>query len=87
MENEEKDPRTKAEWNGSDAAFARPYTEFNNPQPGLTKREYFAAMALQAFISNQSITGTFMVISDDVAEAACKYADKLLLKLEETASK
>lgn len=41
---------------GNDAAFARPYSQMENgeqiwPEDGLTKREYFAARALQGLLS------------------------------------
>ena len=51
--------------------------------PGLTKREYFAAMAMQGFLSNS------LVIEADptkgmIARWAIDYADALLDELENT---
>lgn len=43
---------------------------------GLTKREYFAAMAMQGMLAN-SFWG-----EQDVAEQAIRYADELLKQLE-----
>jgi hypothetical protein len=45
-------------------------------QPGLTKREYFAAMAMQAYITNPKNT------KGDIAEWSVKMADILLRELE-----
>lgn len=58
--------------NGVKAAFA------NENQRGLTKREYFATMALQGCISNSGNRKT----SEELAEAAVKLADALLMELE-----
>jgi hypothetical protein len=46
---------------------------------GLTKREYFAAMAMQGLIANQSINlhNQPRIVSESV-----KYADLMLLELE-----
>ena len=46
--------------------------------PGLTKRQYYAAKALQGLLSNPSIT-----LSKKVAEDAVKLADHLIKALEE----
>lgn len=45
---------------------------------GLTKREYFAAMAMQACISRAKMMDT----TQDVVEWSVKYADALLSELE-----
>jgi hypothetical protein len=44
---------------------------------GLTKREYFAALAMQAVLSKPNL----YVSAEDMADGACKYADALLLEL------
>lgn len=59
---------------------------------GLTKRELFAAMAMQGFCSNpefqtaslQSADEHDMRITDWIAVAACEHADSLLQQLEES---
>lgn len=70
--------------NKDEAAFARPVGsnafDSNNASHGLTKREYFAAMALQGLLGNGS--------SDTIefrpyAVAAVKCADALLDALED----
>lgn len=47
---------------------------------GLTKREYFAAKALQGLLANE---GTNDVSCSDIAFSAVSYADDLLKALEE----
>lgn len=47
--------------------------------PGLTKREYFAAMAMQGLIVQNKIMGK----ANDKAEVAVKYADALIKELSE----
>jgi hypothetical protein len=53
---------------------------------GLTKREYFAAMAMQGLLSNSNYDihedGAF----DFVAEDAISFADAILKQLEETSN-
>ena len=53
------------------------------PEPGLTKRELFAAMAMQGLMANASpkFGGS---ASDSVAHTAVRYADELLKALEKT---
>ncbi len=49
-------------------------------EEGLTKREYFAGLAMQAILSNPvQHSGVFL---NWVAEASLKYADQLLNQLE-----
>jgi hypothetical protein len=57
------------------SAFPR---ESGKSYPGLTKREYFAAKALQGLLSNPSI-----IISKTVAEDAIKLADHLIKAFDE----
>lgn len=48
--------------------------EPNIPLPGLTLRDYFAAAALQGFISNPNVDWGF----DDAAKAAYAQADAMI---------
>lgn len=50
----------------------------NEPQHGLTKREYFAAKAMQSRIIAADMSAPY-----DVARDAVAYADELLKALEE----
>jgi hypothetical protein len=50
------------------------------PQDGLTKREYFAAMALQGILSHL----TTRVNAEDVTKAAVLVADQLIIELNKT---
>ncbi|MCE8034581.1 hypothetical protein EKK97_13850 [Billgrantia tianxiuensis] len=55
---------------------------------GLTKREHFAAMAMQGYLSGQLAwcgNGEFLTVSDkEAAKEAVAYADALLAELERT---
>lgn len=68
--------------NGNEAAF--PWDDKNgdgshyHAHAGLTKREYFAAMAMQGMTSNNSIT------VEIVAAWAVQYADALLMEMEKS---
>lgn len=71
--------------NGND--FASPSTHQNfdgthdfNVNKGLTKREYFAAMALQAVIQRKGMLDK----KEDVAVTCVEYADALINALNET---
>jgi len=57
------------------SAFPR---KIGEQAPGLTKREYFAAKALQGLLSNPTI-----ILSKKVAEDAVKLADHLTKSLNE----
>ena len=48
------------------------------PQDGLTKREYFAAMAMQALITNDK---DYNYCCDELAMYALRYADNLIIEL------
>jgi hypothetical protein len=61
--------------NGEEGAFAS-MNEYER-QEGLTKREYFAAMAMQG-----TMTSSYSV--NTIAEIAVKMADALLAELEKT---
>jgi hypothetical protein len=74
--------------NGDQPAFSISYSERTSEtypdklsswsQVGLTKREYFAAMAMQGLISDS----TNVSRPDIIAEFAVQYADELLKQLE-----
>jgi hypothetical protein len=51
---------------------------------GLTKRELFAALAMQALVTNWTALGDYEMGASEVAVDAVNYADKLLARLEET---
>lgn len=64
-----------------EAAFARPKTDLNLSSLGLTKREYFAAMALQGILANQTTFSPDDKHSGDpfnIANDSVKLADALL---------
>ena len=66
------------------SAFPRPYSERSvvtaidhdrcEAELGMTLRDYFAAMALQGFLTNRKRA----LIFDSAAKAAYKYADAML---------
>lgn len=51
---------------------------------GLTKREYFAGLAMQGLSTATSEDGTWQHDPKDCAIAAVEYADALLAELEKT---
>lgn len=53
-------------------------------EPGLTKREHFAALAMHGLASACSVEGEWTHDPNTVASEAIGYADALLAKLEET---
>jgi hypothetical protein len=63
----------------SKAAFYHPDGGIDGPQLGLTKREYFAAMALQGLLANSFRSPTSYIESN--AEYAVNYADALIAEL------
>lgn len=52
-------------------------------QTGLTKREYFAGLAMQGFLANQRLSAT----EQNVAKASVILADELLKQLENETTK
>lgn len=62
----------------NDAAFARVGSDKYTGQYGLSKRELFAAMAMQAYIGRDPLG-----MPEHVADRAVAYADGLLAKLQE----
>lgn len=73
--------------NGSDPAF--PYPEFSvDRKPCLTKREYFAAMAMQGIVTHERFhvriygdSPENMRLSVEMAKAAIGMADALIAEL------
>ena len=61
--------------NGNESAFPSHGTMGEVAYQGVTKREYFAAMAMQAMANNNSIT------VETVAAWSVQYADALLAEL------
>ena len=73
--------------NGQEAAFPAIAIGQDNSfyVSGLTKREHFAAMAMQGIMSNQKLLENLDEIDGGVAGHAVRHADALLLELEKTA--
>lgn len=66
--------------NGKDAAFARPaWKILDDAQDGLTKREYFAAMALQGIVANSEFLRNHK--DKNIEELAVRFADDLIEQL------
>lgn len=57
-------------------------TQYNIPTEGLTKREYFAAMAMQGLCSAHNAEGEWSTGPKNTAIFAVEYADALLAELE-----
>ncbi len=68
--------------NGKQGAFACVDSQKQYLQEGLTKREYFAGLAMQGWIACQS--ESFRGEANSVASKAVEYADALLAELEKT---
>jgi hypothetical protein len=66
--------------NGKQSAFTGIVNEAC--QPGLTKREYFAAMAMQGWIANQQ--DGYTLHPETIAMRSAQCADALLVELEQT---
>jgi len=73
--------------NANESAFPFEETGKSNTSfsPGLTKREYFAAMAMQGLLANNIYHNPNekhkMIRADALAETACHYSDALLTQL------
>lgn len=65
-------------------AFPHQFKDQIHYQEGLTKREYFAAIALQGYISNSNFLGhdESFVDSDDLIRFSLNMADRLITELE-----
>lgn len=75
----------KAIKNGNSAAFMQPGNNGGVWDSGMSKREVFAAMALQGIMSNQKLLENLDEIDGGVAGHAVRHADALLWELEKTA--
>ena len=63
----------------SKAAFYNENTGMDQAQEGLTKREYFAALAMQGLLANNIYTNVANVVSANAVE----HADALIAQLNE----
>lgn len=74
--------------NKNKGAFALRYQDADGgvAQLGLTKREYFAAAALQGLLANETHRLRTCANDGTVADEALKQADALIKALEQTAS-
>lgn len=71
--------------NGNESAFAYGFANEQSHQevPGLSKREYFAAMAMQGLLSNSHVIQIHQKSAIDwIAEHSILQADALLDQLE-----
>ena len=75
MENNETNPNEPA---FSKPAFYHPDGGLDSPNTGLTKREYFAAMAMQGALANKSAHERTIEM---ITESAVKLADALIEEL------
>jgi hypothetical protein len=62
------------------SAFYHPNMSYDAPQQGLTKREYFAAMAMQGMLANNA-EGNTEWSYEIIAKHCCKAADELINQL------
>ena len=62
----------------SGSAFPMPHPTDYYAESGLTKREYFAAMALQGFTAN---THSIKWLPEEIAKDAVTHADALIAEL------
>ena len=56
-----------------------PILDFKSVFRGLTKREYFAGLAMQGMLANKDVIN---MVSIKTAERAIEYADELLKQLQ-----
>jgi hypothetical protein len=75
--------------NPNDSAFAKSafyHTDYgiDSPQEGLTKREYFAAIALQGLLAGDTTPGVWIVKDTNITSTAVEFADKLIEELNKT---
>lgn len=71
--------------NSSESAFpyvAVPYQSEHTNNPGLTKRELIAAMAMQGLLANMGSQDN--ALTTNIARWAVDYADALLIELEKS---
>lgn len=79
------EPESKRLENKDRAAFARSAESYGSGQVGLTKRELFAAMAMQGYLAGRNIGGPAPELSAyvalKVAPVCVEIADALLAEL------
>lgn len=76
---------TEVAFNDGEPSESYQTSEHTGIFPGLTKREYFAAMAMQGLLSSFTVKasiGNWMSESSDVAAFSLHLADELLKHLE-----
>jgi hypothetical protein len=66
--------------NSEEGAFPKPDNDNYLDQNGLTKREYFAGLAMQSMVASGYYGGTSQI--QEAAKQAIKLADELLKQLE-----
>lgn len=69
---------------GNGSTPAAPFTakpEYQHQEIGLTKREHFAAMAMQGMSSHPEFYGTSTAFAENIARDSVKLADALLKEL------
>lgn len=66
---------------GNDFVTCIPGSQWNKPEYGLTKRELFAAMAMQGILSG--LGWDSLIYNESVAKDAAMLADKLITALNE----
>lgn len=69
----------------NDPAFAGNEYDHGQFNPGLSKREYFSALAMQGFISAWG--GHDLTDREDIAHDAVLFADALIKELNNTSTK
>ena len=68
--------------NGKERAYPSSNQHSGYVEGGLTKREYFAAMAMQAIISNRELQRAIREDNESWSQVAVREADSLLKQLE-----
>jgi hypothetical protein len=68
----------------TDGAFATLLRWEPHVQHGLTKREYFAAIALQGLLAGDTTPGVWIVKDTNITSTAVEFADKLIEELNKT---
>ncbi len=64
------------------SAFYHPYCGMSTQKDGLTKREYFASMAMQGMLANNA-EGNTEWDYEIIAKHSCKAADALINQLNQ----
>lgn len=77
--------KTNSKRNAFPATVTREWQDSANCPDGLTKREYFAALLMQAIVSTDDYQCVFFAVGEsqnNPEKAAVRMADALLLELE-----